>query len=50
MNMNEMYALAQDIQSQVKTVILGKDAAIQKVLMAILAKGHILLEDGRKKL
>lgn len=43
--MNEMYTLAQDIQAQVKTVILGKDAVIQKVLMAILAKGHILLED-----
>ena len=43
--MNEMYTLAQTIQDQVKTVILGKDAAIQKVLMAILAKGHILLED-----
>ena len=45
MNMNEMYTLARDIQSQVRTVILGKDSVIQKVLMAILAKGHILLED-----
>lgn len=33
------------ILSEVKKVIVGKDDVIEKVLMAILANGHILLED-----
>ena len=35
----------QPVLQQVKKVIIGKDLIIEKVLMAILAKGHILLED-----
>ena len=34
------------VVNQVRQVILGKDTVICKVLMAILAKGHILLEDN----
>ena len=33
------------IQEQVKKVIVGKDDVIEKVLMAILAQGNVLLED-----
>lgn len=33
------------IQQEVKKVIVGKDDVIDKVLMAILAQGHVLLED-----
>ncbi len=33
------------IQKEVKKVIVGKDDIIDKVLMAILAQGHVLLED-----
>lgn len=33
------------IQNEVKKVIIGKDEVINKVLMAILAQGHVLLED-----
>ena len=33
------------IQSEISKVILGKDDVIRKVLLAILAKGHVLLED-----
>jgi len=33
------------ILSEIKKVIVGKDDIIKKVLMAILANGHILLED-----
>lgn len=33
------------IVSEVKKVIVGKDDIIKKVLMAVLANGHILLED-----
>ena len=33
------------IQNEIKKVIVGKDEVIEKVLVAILAGGHILLED-----
>ncbi len=33
------------VQEEVKKVILGKDDVIRKVLVAILARGHVLLED-----
>ena len=36
---------AQEIISEVKKVIVGKDNVISKVLMALLARGHVLLED-----
>ena len=35
----------EDIVSEVKKVVIGKDEIIEKVLMAILAGGHNLLED-----
>ena len=34
-----------EILNQINKVILGKDTQIRKVLMAILAQGHVLLED-----
>jgi MoxR-like ATPase len=37
--------LSQKVIAEVKKVIVGKDEVIQKSLMAILAQGHILLED-----
>ena len=33
------------ILNEVKKVIVGKDDVLQKVLMTILAGGHVLLED-----
>lgn len=33
------------LQKEVSTVIKGKDEVIRKVMMAILASGHVLLED-----
>ena len=36
---------AQQILTQVKTVVVGKDSVLLWVLAAILARGHILLED-----
>lgn len=36
---------AQQIIHEVKKAVVGKDEIIKKVLMVILAKGHILLED-----
>lgn len=40
-----MANLSDEILRQVGGVILGKEQQIRKVLMAILARGHILLED-----
>ena len=34
-----------EILSEINKVILGKEKAVRKVLMAILARGHVLLED-----
>ena len=34
-----------EIISEVKKVIIGKDDVIRKVLMAILSRGHVLLDD-----
>lgn len=40
-----MYETVVQIQKEVKKVIVGKDDVVKKVLMAILAQGHVLLED-----
>lgn len=42
---NEVTILAQQILGQVRRAVVGKDAATLWVLAAILARGHILLED-----
>ena len=42
---NAVTDYAQQIMSQVRKVVVGKDSVLLWVLAAILAKGHILLED-----
>lgn len=37
--------LTTQIQNEVNRVIIGKENVVRKVLLAILAKGHVLLED-----
>lgn len=37
--------LTENLVQEIQKVIVGKEGVIQNVLMAILAKGHILLED-----
>ena len=37
--------LASEVVAEVKKAVVGKDAVLVKVLAAILARGHILLED-----
>ena len=37
--------LASQVVAEVKKVIVGKDDTVVKVLLAILARGHVLLED-----
>ena len=40
-----MYELTRKIQNEISRVVIGKDDVVRKVLMAILAKGHVLLDD-----
>ncbi|HAX40165.1 MAG TPA: AAA family ATPase, partial [Clostridiales bacterium] len=35
----------QEIIAQVRKVVVGKDPVIASILMAMLAQGHVLLED-----
>ena len=42
---NQVTGFAQRILGQVRTVVVGKDTTLLWVLAAILARGHILLED-----
>ena len=37
--------IIQKVLEEVKTVIKGKDQVVENVLIALLAKGHILIED-----
>lgn len=41
----QVLSMCQKIMSEVKKVVIGKDEIIVKVLLAILAGGHILIED-----
>ncbi len=45
MNENSVALYANQILAQVRGVVVGKDKIIHRALTAILAKGHILLED-----
>lgn len=40
-----MERITDQIQNEIQKVILGKEQVIRKVLMAILAQGHVLMED-----
>ncbi len=43
--MEEQYMDIEKVMQEIKKVIVGKDEIIEKVLMAILAGGHVLIED-----
>ena len=38
--------LAAQVVNEVKKAVVGKDEIVVKILIAILARGHILLEDS----
>ncbi|MBC8535343.1 AAA family ATPase [Feifania hominis] len=42
--MSEMQQIA-DVVAEVKKAVVGKDTVLEKVLLAVLAGGHVLLED-----
>ncbi len=44
-NYKEAYLKAQKVLSEVKKVVHGKDGCVEKAFSAILAGGHILIED-----
>ena len=35
----------QALMDQVQSVVLGKESAVRRVMVAILSRGHVLLED-----
>lgn len=43
--MEEQYMDLEKVMQEIKKVIVGKDEIIEKVLMAVLAGGHVLIED-----
>ncbi len=45
MNYKEAYAKAQEVLEEVKKAVHGKDDCVEKAFSAILARGHILIED-----
>ena len=40
-----MYEITRNVLAEVKKAIVGKDDVISKVWIALLAEGHVLLED-----
>lgn len=43
--MNKYQQRLEEVQQEIQKVVIGKDEVIRQVLMAILARGHVLLED-----
>ena len=47
MDIQQMKEIADGIRANVEKVIVGKSHVIELVLAAMLAEGHVLLEDGK---
>lgn len=43
--MTDLYRKAREVISEVEKAVVGKDEAIEKIMTAIVAGGHILIED-----
>ena len=43
--MEQMQKVMEAVMNELRKVIVGKDDVIRKVLMVVIAGGHILLED-----
>ena len=43
--MKDLYLYAKNVIQEVKKAIVGKDDVIEQIMMAIVAGGHILIED-----
>lgn len=43
--MKELYQQARDVIGEVQKAIVGKDDVIENIMMAIAAKGHVLIDD-----
>ncbi len=44
-NVNQLLTYVQDIRDNIARVIVGKDDVVELLLVALLCKGHVLLED-----
>lgn len=45
MKLSEVAPLARDLSGEVSKAIVGKESVLEKVLLAILSDGHLLIED-----
>ncbi|WP_181956620.1 AAA family ATPase [Paenibacillus piri] len=45
MQLEQIQRMAHDIKANIQKVVVGKDEVIDKLLIALIASGHILLED-----
>ena len=45
MQQNQVRSIVYSLQQNIRRVIVGKDEAIQLALIALLCKGHVLIED-----
>ena len=45
--MERLFAIADRIKNTVNSVFVGKEDVVEKVLICLLAGGHVLLEDVR---
>ena len=45
MNLTQVSQLSQALKQNIRTVILGKDDIIEKIILSLFCAGHILLED-----
>ena len=43
--MQELYLGARKVTEEVKKAVVGKDQAIELIMAAVLARGHVLIED-----
>ena len=48
MKATEIKALADALRANIAKVVVGKEDVVDKVLAALLAGGHVLLEDASK--
>ena len=45
MQQNQVRSIVYTLQQNIRRVIVGKDEAIELALIALLCKGHVLIED-----
>ena len=49
MNLDDVRALADAIRAEIAKAIVGQEAMVDMLLVAMLSEGHVLLEGRRRK-